>query len=174
MTLQGIQLNLDSADGGSPGKWLEIAPELAIGPHQIDLIGDSRSELLRENALVPAGSYREVRLKLFNGPSESAELASENACGGARWNCLIMPGGQVEELVLEGEDSTLLLPIDTDSRSGDFVLLPDSRVELQLRLEPRRVFSSGVTAGWQLRFVLAGHAAIEPQKSSDAEMITPE
>ena len=174
VTLQGIQLNPDSADDTSPDKWLEIAPELAIKPHQIDLIGDSRSELLRENALVPAGGYSEVRLKLFDGPSETAELAAENACGRAQWNCLIRLGGQVEELVLQREDSTLLLPIDTDSGSGDFVLLPDRKVELQLRLEPRQVFSSALTGGWKLHFVLAGHAAIEPQKSSEAEMITPE
>jgi len=174
VTLQGIQLNPDSTDDTSPGKWLEIAPELAIKPHQIDLIGDSRSELLRENAFVPAGSYREVRLKLFNGSSETAELGSENACGGARWNCLIMQSGQVEELESQNEESSLLLPFDTDSGSGDFVLMPDSRVELQLRLEPRQVFSYALTAGWKLHFVLAGHAAIEPQKSSETEMITPE
>jgi hypothetical protein len=174
VTLQGIQLHPAGTEEAASSKWIEITPQFAGKPRQIDLIGESGSELLQENALVPAGSYREVRLKLFTGSSGNAEKpASEDACGGSRWNCLVMANGQVQELGLPNEDSELLLPIDTDSGNGAFLLLPDSKVALQLRLEPRQVFSSSPSRGWKPQIILTGHATIEPQ-SSETEKAIPE
>jgi len=173
VTLQGIQMCPAARDETVSSTWIEIAPHFVGKPRQMDLIGDADSELLAANVTIPAGSYREVRLKLFSGPPANAEaLAPENSCGEMGWNCIVMADGRVEPLRLPNDDSELLLPIHTDAGSGTFVLLPDSRMELQLSLEPRQVSLPSNPGVWKPQIVLAGHATIEPQKSSGIEMIT--
>jgi len=168
VTLQGIQLHPPGTEQGAFSTWIEIAPQFTGKPRQIDLIGDSLSEVLEENVLVPAGNYREVRL-LFAGSSEGSErVISENVCGGGQRNCLVMASGRGEGLVFPSGASELLLPIDTKGGNGSFALLPDTKMELQLRLEPLRVFHSSVNGGWEPQMTLTGYAAMESQRSSDA------
>jgi hypothetical protein len=165
VTVQGIELHPARAEETVAATWIEIAPQFAGKPRQIDLIGDSLPELLEENVLVPSGNYSEVRLKLFRG-------SSENACGRGRWNCLVMADGEVEELGLPNEDSGLDLPIGTENGPGSSLLLPDSKAELQLHLEPRQVFRFSASEGLRPQIVLTGHAVIERQ-SSAAQSIIP-
>jgi len=165
VALEGIQLQPAETEASAPPTWIEMAPQFAGKPRQIDLIGNSLSELLQENALVPAGNYSGVRVKLFTG-------SSENACGTGRWNCLVMANGQVQELRSPNDDSSLLLPVTTGTGSGTFVLLPDSKAELQLRLEPRQLFQSSASEGLRPQIVLTGQATIEPQ-SSETETTIP-
>ena len=164
VTLQGIELRRDAAGEATSAAWIEIAPQFAAKPRQIDLIGNSPRELLEENVLVPAGNYREVRLKLFSG-------SSVEVCGTSPGNCLVMADGRVQELGLPKEDSELLLAIDAES--GSFLLLPDSKVELQLHLEPHQVFHSSPSGGWKQQMILAGKVTIEPE-TTQAERTTPE
>lgn len=173
VTVQGIELQSAATKEAASSTWIEIAPQFAGKPRQIDLIGDSLPDLLQENVPVPAGNYRQVRLKLFTGSSRNGQrLASEDVCGSGRWNCLVMADGQAQELGLPNEDSELLLPINAEAGSGSSTLLPDSKVELQLHLEPRRMFLSSPSEGWKPLMILAGHATIEPQ-SSEAERTIP-
>lgn len=44
VTLKSIQLRAKASDG-APKDWLEIAPELAIQPRQVDLVGNSPPEI---------------------------------------------------------------------------------------------------------------------------------
>jgi hypothetical protein len=163
VTLQGIELRRDAAGEATSAAWIEIAPQFAAKPRQIDLIGNSPPELLEENVLVPAGNYREVRLKLFSG-------SSVNVCGSNAWNCLVMADGRVQELALPNEDSELLLAFDAER--GSF-LVPDSKVELQLHLEPRQVFHASPSGGWKQQMILAGKVSIKPE-TTQAERTTPE
>ncbi len=60
VTVQRIQLHRVVPD--DPVKdWLEIAPELASKPRQVDLVGDSPPEILVDNANIPADTYDELR-----------------------------------------------------------------------------------------------------------------
>jgi len=164
VTLQGIQLHAAATEGSASSAWIEIAPQFAGKPRQIDLIGNSLPELLQENGLVPSGNYSEVRLKLFAG-------SSENACGNGRWNCLMMANGQVLEFAVPNEVSELLLPFNTETGSATSVWLTGSNVELQLHLEPRQMFQSSPGGGWKPQMVLAGHATIEPHSSEPEQAI---
>jgi hypothetical protein len=174
VTLQGVQLLPFGGDDKNSPDWLELAPQLAKEPRQVDLMGSSLPVILQESTTVAAGSYREVRLQFVGGSSMSAEtLPSENACGGKLWNCMVMADGHVQPLRLPTDRSELSIPFQ-NMENGPFVVLPDTVMELRLSLESnsRAYFSSA--EGWTLQNVLMGHATVAPQHSMDADPSFPE
>ncbi len=56
VTMQSIQLR-PSVTNDTSKDWLEIAPELGNEPRLMDLVGNSLSEILVENANIPAEAY---------------------------------------------------------------------------------------------------------------------
>jgi Domain of unknown function (DUF4382) len=170
VTLHGVQLlPLTSDDTNSPD-WLELTPQLAKEPRQIDLVGNSFPVILQESTSLAAGNYREVRLQFVNESSMSAEtLPSENACGRTLWNCIVMADGNIQPLRLPADGSELSIS-SPHMESGPFVVLPETAMELQLSLEshPRAYFS--IAEGWTLRNVLAGHATVAPQHAMDTSL----
>jgi hypothetical protein len=173
VTLRSIQLRRSGSDDTNAPDWLELAPQLANEPRQIDLMGSSMPVILVENAIVPARSYPELRLQFLPGSVTNAEeLPAENACGGTRWNCMIMADGRVEALSLPGDVPELLIPSQS-IESGSLVVLPDARLDLQLRFEPHQGSYFSSTVGWKPQNVLVGRAVIVRRKSSEAENSTP-
>jgi len=161
VTLRSIQLRgsafaeLDSAD------WLEVAPELANEPRQIDLIGDSPPELLVENAVVPAGSYREVRLQFLpDSPVNTVTLPAENACGDTRWNCVVTGDGRTKPLRWTDDAPELMLAIRNAAGGDLLVILPGGIFDLQLSLEAAQVPYSSAAEGWTLLSALVGRASV--------------
>jgi hypothetical protein len=160
VTLRSIQLRQSAMDDTDSADWLEITPQLANEPRQIDLIGNSMTEILVENAIVPVGSYREVRLQFIpDSPANPEKLAVENACGEKRWNCIIMADGHVEPLRLPGDVPELLITVRS-LENDSFAVLPNSRMDLQLSLEPHQVAYSSSTEGWKLQSVVVGRATV--------------
>lgn len=167
VTLQGVQLLPLAGDDTNSLDWLELAPQLAKEPRQIDLMDNSLPVILQESTAVAAGSYSEVRLQFVSGSSMSAEtFPPENACGGTLRNCMVMADGHLQPLRLPTDKPELSIPSQS-MESGPFVVLPDTGMELRLSLEPhpRAYFSSA--EGWTLQNVLAGHATVAPQHSMD-------
>jgi len=173
VTLRSIELRPRADNDANAPDWLELAPRLAKEPRQIDLMGDAMPVILVESALVPAGSYREVRLQLFAVSLTSAEeLPAENACGETRWNCIVMADGHVEPLHLPGEVPELLIP--SQSIEGDsVVVLPDSRMHLRLNLEPRQGYYFSSTEGLKLQNALVGRVTVVQQRSLEEANSTP-
>ncbi len=163
VTLESIKLRPAPADENSVAVWLEIAPQLASEPHQIDLLDGRGPELLVENAAAPAGSYREVRLQFLPDTMASAErIRAENRCGGTRWNCIVMASGQVAPFRFPGGVPELFLPIQ-QAAGNSFLVLPDSKTELRLSFEPRLMPYLSETEGWKWQLLLSGSATMEPQ-----------
>ena len=159
VTLRGIQLHPDTAIGLDAADWLEIAPQLAKEPRQIDLVGDRAPEIVVNSADVPAGGYRELRLQFFpDAPERDEMLAAGNACGATRWNCIVMADGHAEPLRWAGDVPELLVAIRSPD-GGSFMLLPDARMDLRLSLEPRRAAYFSGAQGWKLQTELVGQAA---------------
>ena len=155
VSLRGIQLRPAIEDGNSP-KWLELAPQLAAEPRQIDLMGDPVSRIVVQNASVPAGSYGDVRLQFSSAsPINGEEIRAENACGEMGRNCIVSAGGRVEALSLP-EAGELVIPLERVS----LAVLPDTHAKLQLRLQPHEVFAFSSIEGMQIRNVLSGQATI--------------
>ena len=174
VTLQGVQLLPLAGDDTNSPDWLELAPQLAKEPRQIDLMGSSLPVILQESTTAAAGSYREVRLQFVSGSSMSAEtLPSENGCGGRLWNCMVMADGHVQAIRLPTDRSELSIP-SQNMESGPFMVLPDTRMELRLSLKPQPLAYFSGAEGWTLQNVLAGHATVAPHHSMGAGISVPE
>ena len=159
VTLRGVQLRTDVEDADS-AQWVDIAPEFASKPPQIDLVGDPNSppELLLPNATVPAGIYREVRLQFVAEPRTSSEdSASGNACG-LYSNCVVMSDEHVELLGFPTDEQELFLSLQT-ADGHPTAVLPGTRVELRLTLQPHQMLYSS-NRGLNLQQVLAGRAVV--------------
>jgi hypothetical protein len=174
VTLRSIQLRPRASDDTNSSDWIELAPHLANEPRQVDLMGNSMSVILVESVIVPAGSYSEVRLQFFAGsPMSTEELLAENACGEARWNCIVMADQHVEPLRLPGDAPELLIPFH--STEGDLlVVLPNARMNLRLNLKPHQGSHFSGTEGWTRQTMLVGNVTVERQWSIEAENSTPD
>jgi Domain of unknown function (DUF4382) len=151
VTVQSIRLSAIS--GADSPDSLDLAPLLQKKPRQFDLVEDPSPEVLVDSATVPAGTYQELRLQFFSESAESAsQLPMKNACGKSGWNCIVMDDGRVEPLAFNG--SELMIPFDP-TESPSLLVLPDSRVNLRVVLEPQLTYSLN-TDGWKIRVVLIG------------------
>jgi hypothetical protein len=165
LSLRGIDLHPSViADLGSPD-WQQLAPQFAAQPIQLDLVPGAATapHLLTEPTFLPAGQYRQVRLRLvLNQPSPGDPLPEKNACGSAGFNCVVMADGRVEPLTLDAAAPELL--ITSERVAGGFLLLPpDSSAELTIELEP----------SWSLSASPAGAVRLSPALTARARLNGP-
>ena len=173
ITLTGMQLHSNTMNVPGDADWIELSPELANLPRQIDLIGDSSPEILAENAHVPAGYYREMRLQFHDDSPESPrEFTGENPCGKTGWNCIVHADGTVEALRWPGDAPELLIPLES-IHSNSMVVLANTQTNLRLKLELRSEFLFSQGKGWSVEQVLVGRTTTTPAESFEAESSTP-
>jgi hypothetical protein len=139
VTLRGIEaLPSIMADEDSSG-WQELAPDLVAHPMQLDLLavnGDSRSQGLPASAnvpaTVPAGEYRQLRLRLVPLHLSTDDLIPEsNACVNVGWNCIVFADRSVRPLEFDGTVAEFHI---TQGRGTDsvFRVLPDQVIHLSI------------------------------------------
>ena len=180
VTLRGVQLHPNAiADQNSPD-WVEITPQLADEPRQIDLIGSSEPEILAESTMIAAGSYGQVRLEFLadpvadvgaiaGGATDGGQLPGKGACGATLRNCIVMGDGRVDPILWPGDVPEILITGE-NAEGGALVVLPDTMTALRIRLEPQQVFSSSDSQPWVARVVLVGHAqAVRPSKAKNPD-----
>lgn len=160
VTVRSVQLRSSSTPGSTPGTvspdWIEIAPHLAGVPRQIDLIGNSL-EILVENAIVPAGTYREIRVQFLSPSDASAEESFTNdVAGPSRSNSLVTADGHVEALYWPGNALQLFIPLGI-TPSDSLLVLPGSTINLRLRLEALPIFVAS-REGLKVQYILVGKA----------------
>lgn len=173
VTLQGIQLHANAMNEPADADWIELSTELANLPRQIDLLGDSPPEALAENAHVPAGYYREIRLQFFEQSSVSTDdLPAENACGKTGWNCVVHADGTIEALGWPQEVPELVIPLE-GVHSNSMAVLPNVETNLNLRLELRPEFLFSNTGGWRVQKILVGQVETTQPQSLGVENSAP-
>jgi hypothetical protein len=104
-----VQANVSTAE--DPSGWVELAPQLATHPVQIDLLSATQTSCvlaqLSNNVSLRAGDYRQIRLRLVsNTPSAGSPVPSSNACGGAGFNCVVGSDDIPRRLLLSSQDLT--------------------------------------------------------------------
>jgi hypothetical protein len=159
VALKGIQLHSVFTESPSSPEWVELAPELAREPRRIDMVGDSLPEILVQNARIPAGTYRELRLQFsLDTPTGFGSPPVANTCDNRR-NCVLMADGHIEELHFEANSNApdLLVPLQNNG-SGAVAVVPDASVDLRFTLQPQAGSSVSTSKGWHIQYVLVGSA----------------
>jgi hypothetical protein len=158
VTLRSIQLRPTAGADPNPREWIELAPDLDSEPRQIDLMGDSAPEALVNNAIVPAGSYSEVRLQfLAASPMNATVLPVENACGDNQWNCFVLADGRIEPFRFPGDVPELVIPSGA-AENDSLMVLPDAKIELRLSMEVHQATHFSSSEGWTAEAILDGRA----------------
>ena len=167
VTIQSVQLRPSVTDDTSKD-WLEIAPELANEPRHMDLMGNSLSEILVENANIPGEIYREIRLRFCFDSGSNQGCHADTACGGTLRNCVMMADGRIEPLDWPAGMPELVVAIRTPE--GDsFAVLPDSITDLRLSLQVQQVFSFSSIQRLTLQNVLVGRVIALSRWSSEKD-----
>ena len=135
VSLQGIEAHPSAiADDDSPD-WQELAPKLALQPLQVDLMAqaaDSCTPGPFDAAIVPAGAYRQICLRLVpNEPATSEPVLEENACGRVGFHCVVTADGVIRPLALAGAARELRITSE-QLADGFFLILPDVGTDLAI------------------------------------------
>lgn len=139
VSLQGVEAIADATAADDSSGWEELAPELAGQSRQIDLLevaGNSSASASIGSTSIPAGAYRQIRLRLapMNSGMGSAMTAD----------------GMEHALVLK--DGASYIRIGPEHIAGGFFhVLPD--VHTKLSIEFNRFSSFIAPAGDALRLV---------------------
>jgi len=165
VTLRGVDAFADPLPGDDAPAWRELAPQLASRPAQIDLnapVGDFCTTSQLGMATVPAGIYRQLRLRVVPNPDSSpaanpptdqlliaSSLPDQSACGANLLNCLIPPDAAARPLAFDDlhfaesagrsadtAQSALVIPSDRID-GGFFRVLPNSTIHLAISFDPR-------------------------------------
>jgi hypothetical protein len=109
VSIRSVQANI-SADENT-NNWVELAPQLASNPVQIDLLAVGQNQCilrqLSQQVSVPVGDYQQIRLVLVpNNPQPGAPVPSPNACGTAGFNCAVLADNSIKQLNLNSQDIT--------------------------------------------------------------------
>jgi hypothetical protein len=152
--LSGIALR----ESGASSTWRELAPQLAQEPLQIDLMDSAaQTQTLFTNDAVPAASYDQIRIE-FAADSQVPESMDASECGKTRWNCIVAGDGHADALFFPDDSSELV--IHSDQIVNDFLLvLPETKMNLRLTLQPQSFAISPLATGRQLRNTLVARAA---------------
>jgi hypothetical protein len=169
VTLRGIQVHPSAlADADSPD-WVELVPELRRAPRHIDLMGGAVAEILGEGAAIPAGNYRQIRLQFLAQDSEAAggeKFESNGSCGTTRSNCVVRADGFAEPLHFSSAEPELRITGE-QLTENPFVVWPDARIDLRLRLQANEAIRSSFPERWEPQSELVGTAASGPQTSPE-------
>lgn len=136
ISLRGIAVHPDVVADDASADWRELMPQLSSRPLQVDLMNGAvepaSRQLLGDKVAIPAGTYRQVRLRLVsNQPAPGDAVPEKNACRGAGFNCVVFEDGRVQPLLL---DSAAQESCITSERiaGGALLVIPDASADLVL------------------------------------------
>jgi len=165
VSIRGIEVHPSTtADNDSPD-WQELLPpELVEQPLQVDLVrriaDRGAREPLGEIVVIPAGIYRQVRLRFVpNQPATEDQLPEKNACGSTGLNCVVMADGRVQPLLLDGGSPELRITSDR-IEGASLLILPDTNTDLIIELKPVWSWVFSASEGVRLLPSLTGSAKV--------------
>jgi len=139
VSIRGIDVHESlMPDDGSPD-WQELAPQLANRPLQIDLLSPIGTQItegpLQEIATIPAGVYRQVRVRFADDALASNRLQGESGCAGVGSNCVVMADNTVRPLLFDTASPELRITTERIP-AASLVILPDIDTDLVIELKP--------------------------------------
>ncbi len=165
VSLRGIEIHPSAIADDAAADWQELMPLLESHPLQFDLVSApaSRGALvsLGEGVKIPAGAYRQVRLRLVpNQPSSEDPVPERNACGVAGFNCVVSEDGRTYPLLFDGAAPEFRLTSEGIA-GGALLISPDSNSDLVIDFHVVWALSSFAGEGVRLLPLLIGSASVE-------------
>jgi hypothetical protein len=173
----GIELNSSATAQDNSPDWQELLPPgLQQKPLQIDLMESNAGQAVQapfgKTALLPAGIYRQLRLRLIpNQPAMKDQLPAQNMCGSRTFNCIVMADGSIQPLQLDEASSALRITSD-NMEGAALPFLPDTDTDLIIEWKLVWECSSSADNIVRLLPALTGNAKIRRNKLD--ELGTPE
>ena len=153
ISVRGIEVHPSTVADDDSSEWQELAPQLARQPAQVDLMARPEPCATRPfgESDVPAGVYRQIRLRLVPNQPATGEPAPEvNACGSAGFNCIVRADGRIQQLLLDGAAPQLRIASErTDG--GSLLVLPDGQTDIAIEFNAN--LSLALPAGEAVRLV---------------------
>jgi len=154
VTIRGIEAHPSAAADDDSPDWQELAPALVAHPAQIDLMAPTVNSCASNRILqtvVPAGVYRQIRLRLVSVELAIEDASSEaSACGRFGANCAVAANGKISPLAFKEGAPELRIPASS-LPDGFFRVLPDTRTNLTIEFN---TFSSlAVPSGEAVRLI---------------------
>jgi len=144
VTLTRIEARAEGIAGRDKTEWQELAPQLKERAMQIDLLAAAgNSSAVFEAANVPAGLYRELRLRIAHGPREGVMLSAANRCGAESWNCVVFSDGTTRALEIvsgaqqqSAEQDDIELTVAAERMTdGPIIVLPGGKRDFSLEFD---------------------------------------
>ena len=177
LAIRGIELNSSATAQDNSPDWQELLPPgLEQKPLQIDLMESNAGQAVQapfgKTALLPAGIYRQLRLRLIpNQPAMKDQLPAQNMCGSRTFNCIVMADGSIQPLQLDEASSALRITSD-NMEGAALPFLPDTDTDLIIEWKLVWECSSSADNIVRLLPALTGNAKIRRNKLD--ELGTPE
>lgn len=169
VSIRGVDVRESLTPDDDSPDWLDLTPQLATQPLQVDLVGGTVDQGARkplgEIVAIPAGIYRQVRVRFVPEPRVADQPTRTNACGGAGLNCIVMADGTVQPLLFDNASPELRIPSERIV-GGALHVFPD--IDSDLVIEMKLVWS-WVSLNRDIRLVpaLTGNARVEHVDSDE-------
>jgi len=163
LSIRGIEVHPSTTAEDDSADWQELLPpELVKQPLQVDLVGGTADRIAREPlgeiVTIPAGIYRQVRLRIVPNQLETnARLLERNACGTVGFNCVVTADGRIQALLFDGASPELHIASDR-TEGASLLIPPDTDTDLLIKLKLVWTWFSSADEGVHLVPVLTGSA----------------
>lgn len=133
VTITDVKIHTSSSAGPNDSGWVDLTPNLASSPKQIDLLGQANNKCflasLGDAKQLQAGTYQQIRIIL----ADNSANISGNACGSSA-NCVMLTSdpGTPHTLNLSSEDKTGLKIPSGQIASGGFTIAAGQTKDLDI------------------------------------------
>ncbi|HYL67876.1 MAG TPA: DUF4382 domain-containing protein [Candidatus Limnocylindria bacterium] len=139
VTVHGIEAHPDAMAAEDSPDWEELAPDLVREPMQVDLLAQPTISCATNRVhgtAVPAGAYRQIRLRLVpNRPAVVDAIPGKNACGNLGFHCAVLPDGRTHTLTFNGGATSIRVAPDRIP-AGFFSVMPDTDTHVTIEFNP--------------------------------------
>jgi uncharacterized protein DUF4382 len=141
VTLAGVDMHASALAQEESAGWQPLAAQLQQHPLQVDLLADAQatsSSVALSDAVLPAGLYGQVRLRLAVAPA-NGQFAGTNHCGGQTLHCAVTSDGRV--LAVQFLGATPNIRVRSENTAGQRLYVPpDGTTALTIELDADRSF----------------------------------
>ncbi len=165
LTIRRIEVHPSTTADEDSSDWQELLPPgLVKQPLQVDLVRGTADrgarEPLGEIVAIPAGIYRQVRLRFVpNQPATDDRLPEKNACGNWGFNCVVMADGRIQSPLFDTASPELRITSDR-IEGGSLLIPPDTNTDLVIELKLVWAWFSSADEGVRLLPALTGSAKV--------------